>query len=66
MTDGDAVTFWLAKKEVFTQYYFLSDSMNKGKNIQLGFGLLHKHIVKIRASCFDTDFASQMKLTTIP
>ena len=23
------------------------------------------HVIKMRASCFDTDFASQMKLTTL-
>ena len=24
------------------------------------------HVIKMRASCFDTDFASQMKLTKLP
>ena len=42
--------------------------MNTGKSSQLGkhgFGSLH-NVTIIRTSCFDTDFASQMKLTTLP
>ena len=46
------------------------DSMNVGKSSQLGkhgFGSLHKVIViEMRASYFDTDFLSEMKLTTLP
>ena len=42
--------------------------MNTGKSSQLGkhgFRSLH-NVTIIRTSCFDTDFASQMKLTTLP
>ena len=33
-----------------------------------GFDLLHnfEHVIKMRTSYFDTDFVSQMKLTTLP
>ena len=62
----------------FTLLYFQivdsSNSMNAGKSSQLekrSFGsqpctTLLEHVLIVRTSCFDTDFASQMKLTKLP
>ena len=48
------------------------DSMNAGKSSQLGkhgFGslqTLNENVIAVRTFSFDTDFASQMKLTNFP
>ena len=53
----------------FTEIY--SDSMNIGKSSQLGkhdfshCTILIEHVIKMRASRFDTDFLSQMKSPTV-
>ena len=46
--------------------------MNMGKvanlesTVLVPWKILLDHVIKMRASCFDTDFVSQMKLTTLP
>ena len=50
----------------------LTDSMNFGERSKVekhGFGSLHTllgHVTIMRIFCFDTDFVSQMELSTLP